>query len=199
MASSCRTESELRRAAMDGFRRGGLACTPGPVSVFYVPYYVLETREGQAQWAGAAAASLPAAELLSIPILGTDTQWFDPADLPAGARVLEASLPLEAVAGRRKVVELRHVPIAHIAFEDDGEPGSLWLDADRGRILAGGPRPAPGGALPREVVFSLWGAAGASCLFGLVLPNPWSILCAAGAVAALILLPARGRLRGKLR
>ena len=184
---------------MDGFRRRGRTCTPGAVSVFYDPYYVLETREGQAQWAGAAAVSLPSADLLSIPILGTDTQWFDPEALPAGARVLEATLSLDTVAGPRKVVELRHVPIAHIAFEDAGEPGSLWLDADRGKILTGGPRPTPGGGLPREVVFSMWGAAGASCLFGLVLPTPWSVLCAAGAVAAFVLFPARGRLRGRTR
>jgi hypothetical protein len=194
--SSCRTEVEIRRAALDLFRRRGSPLTPGAIRIVYVPYYVFELPGGAREWRGEAAVGLPAAELLSIPIFGTDTRWFDPAALPPGARVMEASRALASVAGGRRVVELRHVPIAHVAYEQEGRAGSLWIDADRGRVLAGGPAGATAraGAVPAGRQ-ALWGAAGAAALCGLVLPPPVSVLAAAGAVLAIGVLTSPGRRR----
>lgn len=195
IVSTRRSEAEIRRAALDCFRRRGRACTPGTIGVFYVPYYVFEDAGGTRAWTGSAAVGLPSADLLTIPIHGTDTSWFDPAALPAGANVMEASRSLESVAAGRKVLELRHVPIAHVAYEDDGEPGSLWIEADRGRVLTGGPRRGPAAGGTQRLSLALWGAAGAACFCGLVFSTPWSLLAAAGAVLALAFATAPRRRR----
>ena len=187
IVSSCRTEDEIRRAAQDCFRRRRRACTPGTVRVVYVPYYVFEGTGGAREWTGRAAVGLPSADLLTIPIYGTDTQWFDAAALPAGAKVMEASRSLQALAGGLRVLELRHVPIAHVAYEDEGRQGSLWIDADRAHVLAGGPKSAAGAWKDPGLNHLLWGAAGAACFCGLVLPLPLSPIVAAGAVLALTL------------
>jgi hypothetical protein len=195
IVSSCHTVDEIRRTARDCFRRLGRSCEPGKISIVYVPYYVFEGAAGAGPWTGQAAVGLPSADLLTIPIYGTDTSWFDPAALPPGANVMEASRSLWSIAGERRVLELRHVPIAHVAYEDDGQPGSLWIDADRARVLAGGPRPAIAAGKDHDLNRMLWIAAGAACFCGLVLPLPLSLLVAAGAVFALTLALAPGRRR----
>jgi hypothetical protein len=184
IVSSCRTEDEIRRAALDCFRRRGRSCAPGAIRVVYVPYYVFESNGIRGEWTGSAAVGLPAAELLTIPIHGTDTRWFDPEALPEGARVMEATRSRESLAAERRVLELRHVPIAHVAYEDEGRTHSLWIDADRGRVLAGGPPPSAAGGAVAGLGRVLWGAAGAAGFCGLVLPPPVSLLAAAGAVLA---------------
>ena len=196
IVSACRTQDEIRRAALDCFRRRGRTCAPGAIRVVYVPYYVFESTKGQREWTGEAAVGLPADALFEIPIYGTDTSWFDAAALPAGARVMEASRSLLQAASGRKVLELRHVPIAHVAYEEDGQVGSLWIDADRARVLAGGPRPLSAARTDVMPSRALWSATGAACACGLVLPQPLSVFAAAGAVLALgIVLSPRARRR----
>jgi len=187
IVSSCRSETEIRRTALDCFRRRGSPGEPGRLGVVYVPYYVFESTAGAGPWTGTAAVGLPSADLVTIPIYGTDTRWFDPAALPEGANVMEASRSLESAAEGRTVVELRHVPIALVSYEERGEPGSLWIDADRGRVLAGGPRRTDSVGARRAFPRALWGAAGAAGFCGLVLPPPWSIWGAAGSAIAFML------------
>ena len=196
IVTSFRTEEEIRRGALDAFRRRGRSCTPGAIRIVYVPYYVFEV-EGSREWRGEAAVALAAGDLMTIPIYGTDTRWFDPAALPTGVRVMEASRTVASVAGGRKVRELRHVPIAHVAYEEDGRAGSLWIDADRGRVIAGGPAPGAAGAgADAGLKRNLWGAAGAAAFCGLVLPPPFSLLAAAAAVAAIVVLTGPRRRAG---
>jgi len=197
IVSSCRTEAEVRRAALDTFRRRGRACVPGAIRIVYVPYYIFEVADGGQEWRGEAAVGLPSAELMTIPVFGTDTRWFDPAGLPANARVMEASRTLDSIAEGRKVRELRHIPIAHVAYEEQGRTGSLWIDADRGRVIAGGPeRTASAAGADAGLKRALWGSAGAACFCGLVLPPPVSLLAAGAAVFALALATAPARRRG---
>src|SRR5437867_7134936 len=99
IASSCRRESDILRAASDGLRRAGRPGRPGAMTLYYIPYFVFEGEPGAQGWTGRAAVSLPVPALASIPIFGSDTRWFESAAAPQGALILEPTLDASRAAG----------------------------------------------------------------------------------------------------
>jgi len=158
------------------------------VTLYYIPYYVTEDEGAARTFTGYTAVSLPVPALARIPIFGSDTRWFDRSATAPRARILEPALsPSEAASGRA-VLELRHVAVAHVLHEAWGglrEPVSLWIEAERCRVLAGEPCPP---ARPHSAPgLRGWVAAacGAALVPGLVLPLPWSLLAAGAVLVAL--------------
>ena len=182
MVTFVQPAAQLGKAAADALRRAGVAARPAPPSIFLVPYFLCESR---GSWTGFAAASLPATCLESIPVYGADTTWFDAGTIPAGMTLIEPTRSAPAPDGAdgsapRTVAELRHLPIAHVAFEGAGGSGSVWIDAERGQVL-GGSLPAGAaerGALRDAPAFlkALTLAAAFSAASALVLPSPWGAL-----------------------
>ncbi len=173
------SEADIRRAGAEWLRRSGRGPESGPLSLFYVPYFVLRAAGGAGEWEGRAAVSLSSPVVSRIAVLGSDTTWFDPAAATGGATILAPTLGSAEVAGDGAIEELRHVPIAHLACEDGREPPALWIDADRCRVLD--PLPAQRGRSADSSGLHRWLAAEAACIgaLALVVPAPWSILGAA--------------------
>ena len=181
IVSSCRSEAEILKAATDALLRAGLPGKAGAVTLYYVPYFVLEGEQGDRAWNGRAAVRLPVPALGEIPILGSDTRVYDPAVAPAGARVLPPTLRSAEVCAGRRILELRHVPMAHVSHDPESAGGSLWIEAERLRLLAGTPRLGREDRAGQGQLLSWWlGAVAASAAAtALILPAPWSLLALA--------------------
>ena len=90
--------------------------------------------------------------------------------------MVKPSLSSAEVAGGRRVLELRHVPIALVYYKYDSGAGAIWMEAERGRVLT--PEPPPpepsGGGLPEPWWLAL--TALGTALSALLLPLPLSLL-----------------------
>jgi hypothetical protein len=188
MVTSVRAPAEILKAAADAMHRAGSRARPSAPTYFLIPY--LLSRDGPGgSWTGRAAVRLPASCLERIPIYGAETTWFDPRSIPQGFTLLEATLSAPS-AGEDEVegvTELRHVPIAHVAYDDERGSGAIWIDAERGQVLGGTCLSPAARPLPGAPALAGWLGlcAIASAVPALVAPVPWGALGTVPIVLAL--------------
>jgi hypothetical protein len=190
-------DGEIVRAATEALRNAGRSPAHRPTTTLYtIPYFLVQEAGGAPNVTGYAAVSLPAREIMTIPIYGSHTAAFSPEAVPPGARLLEAALsPEEATAGK-KAVELRHVTLANVVFDaetGDARGSSFWVETDRCRVLSGVAQDAAEGAEPPRLS-TLWLLpACAAAALGLLVPAPWGLL-----LLAPLLIPFHRRARSLL-